>query len=259
MKARRRFLILFGLALVLPLYAFFVEPYWIEVTHHKVVAPVAQPIKVMQLSDLHIRSFGFRESAVLESMRVEQPDLIAVTGDFVSDTKNDEAVVTFFEKLRAPLGVFIIRGNWEYWKGKDVEPRLRALGNLRFLINANFKVRDDLWIVGLDDRFEGKPDETLAFAGVPNGVARILLFHSPSPFAQMTTPFHVGLTGHTHGGQFRVPFHGPLWLPPFSGGYDAGWFQNGDNRMYVSRGIGNSMLDARFNCRPEISIFELSR
>jgi predicted MPP superfamily phosphohydrolase len=257
-RVRRPFLIALALVLLLPCYAFFIEPYWIEITHHAISGTVREPIKILQLSDLHVRSFGRREERVLTAIREEKPDLIVVTGDFVSDAENDDAVVRLFKELAAPLGVWVIRGNWDYWKGQNVEPRLRELSNLKFLVNENTRIRDDLWIIGLDDRFEGKPDEKLAFAGVPKGVTRLLLVHSPSPFEKIRETFDFAFTGHTHGGQLRLPFLAPIWLPPFSGDYSDGWYTHQNSRMYVSRGIGNSMLDARFNCRPEIAIFHLT-
>ncbi len=258
MNVRKRFLAAFAVVLFLPFYAFFIEPYWIEVSHHQIQLPVKTPLKVMQLSDLHIRSVGRRERAVLELISNENPDLIAVTGDFVSDAGNDEAVFAFLRELRAPLGVWLIRGNWEYFKGQNVEPKLRELSNLKILVNKSARAREDVWVVGLDDFFTGQPDESGAFSGVPDSVMRLALFHSPEAFDAMKSHFDLGLSGHTHAGQFRLPFLPPLWLPPASGRFIEGWYEREGKKMYVSRGVGNSLIDARLFCRPEIAIFTIA-
>jgi predicted MPP superfamily phosphohydrolase len=92
---------------------------------------------------------------------------------------------------------------------------------------------------------------------VPADVYRIALFHSPVFFEEAAGSCELALSGHTHGGQVRLPPLGPLWLPPMCGRYVEGWYDLNGSRMYVSRGIGTSILPIRFMCRPELAIITL--
>ena len=85
------------------------------------------------------------------------------------------------------------------------------------------------------------------------------MFHSPEYFDESKGVFDLAFSGHTHGGQIRVPFLPPLWMPRGSGNFIAGWYdlKNTKSKMYVSRGIGNSIVEIRFLCRPELPIIEI--
>lgn len=122
------------------------------------------------------------------------------------------------------------------------------------LLNTSCEVRDGVWVVGFDDLYGGSPKPDEAFSGVPQSAYRIALFHSPPFFEKVAGRCELALAGHSHGGQVRLPLYGPLWLPPYSGGFVDGWFERLGTRMYVSRGVGTSILDVRLWCRPEISI-----
>lgn len=115
---------------------------------------------------------------------------------------------------------------------------------------------EKIWLIGLDDALAGTPEKQNAFKNIPTNAFKIALYHSPAYFDSLDDQrVDLGLAGHTHGGQIRIPFLAPFWLPEGSGSYVEGWYTRGWNRMYVSRGIGNSILEFRFACRPEISVF----
>ena len=118
------------------------------------------------------------------------------------------------------------------------------------------KLTEKVWIVGLDDEFAGNPD-LAATIDVPNSAFKIGLFHSPSFFEKAFKHFELALAGHTHGGQIRIPFLPPVWLPEGSGNFVAGWYKRGRSQMYVSRGLGNSILEVRFFCRPEVALIKI--
>lgn len=235
------------------IYARWVEPNWIEVSRHSVEAKIAKPMRIAHISDLHIRSLSYRETKILAILELEKPDVILVTGDSIAENANHQAVDTFLRKLQAPLGVWAVNGNWEHWrpKGHAGSPSATLLNN------SAIELTKGVWVVGIDDESSGTPDIQKALINVPENSFKIGLFHSPSLFDQAHSSFSLVLAGHTHGGQIRLPFVPPLWLPEGSGRFISGWYSRDKAKMYVSRGLGNSILDIRFFCRPELSIIEI--
>ncbi|HVF89360.1 MAG TPA: metallophosphoesterase [Blastocatellia bacterium] len=245
--------------LPLTLYAFFVEPYWIEDTHYRIQAPVTAPLKIAHLSDLHTSGLNRREKELLEILDREKPDLIVITGDSVSTTNGYEGFRVVLRELRAPLGVWVIRGNHENWHPIPDERDFYSSAGVNFLVNESKKPREDFWLVGLDDAFGGSPDLDGALADVPEDEYKIALFHSPGFFNQAAGRCDLALAGHTHGGQVQLPIIGAVWLPPHSGNFVEGWFERNGSRLYVSRGIGTSLLNVRFLCRPEVAFITLEK
>ncbi len=248
-------LFLAGLALFV--YAFYVEPYWIQVSHHRIQSPVSSPLKIAHLSDLHTRGLNRRELALLDILEREKPDLIVITGDSTSTAEGKDGFHEVLRKLRAPLGVWVVRGNHENWHPIPNEREFYSSAGVNFLLNESRKPREDFWLVGLDDAYAGLPNLDKALAGVPEAEYKIALFHSPDFFGEAAARCDLSLAGHTHGGQVQLPFYGAVWLPPHSGIYVEGWFEQGGSRLYVSRGIGTSVLNARFLCRPEVAFITL--
>jgi uncharacterized protein len=260
---RTTFLILFLSALGIAVYAFRIEPFNIEVTRHQIAAPLHSPVKIAHLSDLHTYGIGQREQKMLAILEQEKPDLIVITGDLISDANGYPGCLEVLKRLNAPLGVWVVVGNHENWAYQRMQ---RIYGNFKnyyesagakLLFNSNMKIRDDLWLIGLDDAMTGAPDINASFASVPDNTYKIALFHSPAFFDDVADKCDLALAGHSHGGQIRLPFIKPLWLPAKCGVYVEGWFERNNSRMYVSRGLGTSLLPVRFNCRPEISIITL--
>lgn len=237
-------------------YAGCLEPRWIEVTHHQVPAPVSTPLKIAVLADLHTSGLGGVEARVLEMIERESPDLILLPGDLVHNRGDREGVSQVLRQLKAPQGVFYVVGNWEHWRLGRPRAFSRA-GEAQLLLNEAKEVVPEVWLIGLDDALSGTPSLTKAIAKVPESAFRIGMFHSPAFFDHSSKRFDLAISGHTHGGQVRLPGIGALWLPPASGAYEAGWYARGKSKMYVSRGIGMSILPFRFLCRPELTIIEL--
>jgi predicted MPP superfamily phosphohydrolase len=232
--------------------AFAIEPHSLRLARHDVPMHVEQPLVVVHLTDLHTGGFGRRERRVVEMIEETKPDLVVVTGDVV-DGGSLEPARELFTRLRAPLGVFVVRGNWENWKPPGDEATFYASVGARFLLNEGRLVRPDVWIGGVDDPMSGRADVKQALRGAPERALRILLFHSPGSFDSFAPDIDLAFAGHTHGGQVRLPFVGALWTPPGSGRFVEGGYQTGRARMFVSRGVGTSIVPVRFFCRPEIS------
>jgi predicted MPP superfamily phosphohydrolase len=233
-----------------------IEPYRLEVTRHHVSAATGRTITIAHISDLHTSGIGRRERALLREIEAAKPDVVAITGDTV-DNGSVETLKSVVAAFRAPRGVFAVLGNWEHWRPMPaVETAFKQAG-ATLLTNDARELVPGLWIVGLDD-VHGFPSPDRAFQNVPPNVTSVTLLHSPAYFDRVASRTTLALAGHTHGGQVRVPGLAPFWLPHGSNGYVEGWYERDRARLYVSRGIGTSILPVRAFCRPELAMITVS-
>jgi predicted MPP superfamily phosphohydrolase len=273
-RISRGFVIFLAVFQLLLLYAWAVEPNWIEVTRHEVwfknLPEEFDGLVVAHLSDLHMREYGARERRVLEKLAEAKPDVIAVTGDFTLEGSDPSAIRRFLEDLRKQkpaFGIWAVLGNHDHWyppaAGDKAVRKFFSDAGVALLVNEWGRIGknlDTLTMVGVDDPFTGSDNLGDALRGTQRTPFAILLTHSPQMFMKADlTKFDLVLTGHTHGGQVRLPGLGPLWLPAGSEGYDSGWFYGVNTQMYVTRGVGTSILPIRFLCRPEIALITLKR
>jgi predicted MPP superfamily phosphohydrolase len=264
-KPRRRGVsIILAVIAAIAAYAMFVEPYWIAVTHYEIQGQVAAPLKIAHLTDLHTHGIGRRERRMLEILAEEKPDLIVITGDSLgrlgargSHASNYPECKDVYEQLHAPLGVWFVRGNWENWETFHGERAFYQEAGVHFLLNASERARPDVSIIGIDDPYTGTPKLDAALLNVPAGTYTIALFHSPAYFDRIAGRVNLCLAGHTHGGQVRLPFLKPMWLPKGCGHYVEGWYGEQGSKMYVSRGLGTSVLPVRLLSRPEIAFITI--
>jgi hypothetical protein len=206
------------------------------------------------VTDLHAKGFGRLERRLVAVLEEERPDVILVTGDTVPEGETSyAAAVEVLSRLRAPLGVWVVGGNWDHVAGSRADYEAQGI---QALSDEARELQPGLWVAGLDDMHFGA-DPDAAARGIPADAFVIALIHSPAFFDAVAGRWPLALAGHTHGGQVRLPFWGPLWLPHGSGGYEAGWYENGDSRLYVSRGLGTSILPVRLLCRPELALITL--
>src|SRR5579872_5543537 len=233
---------------------FLIEPYRIEVTHSSVPAPLIQPLKIAHLSDLHTSGLGRRERQLLSLLDAEHPDVIVITGDTITRGHHYENIRPVLSQLHAPLGVWLVRGNWENDYPLHDERAFYSQLGIHFLLNEARPIRPDIWLIGLDDPSSGRPNLDAAISTVPPGAFGIAVFHAPAFFDKIAGRVPLVLAGHTHGGQIRLPLVPVLWLPRGSGRFLEGWYTEGSSRMYVSRGIGTTFLPIRFRCLPELAI-----
>ncbi len=234
----------------------FVEPYRLEVTHSTVRARIHEPITIAHLSDLHSCGFGRHERKTRAALDAEKPDLIVVTGDSVGEWCKPDAQREVLSALHAPLGVFVVRGNWE--RAHPVgDPAFYASAGVTLLANQSAQIRDGLWIIGFDDAKTANPRIEEALLEVPPAAFTIGLYHSPALFDSLAGRIDLSLAGHTHGGQVRIPGLPALWLTTGSRPYLEGWYASHGSRLYVSRGIGTSTLPIRFFSTPELAILRL--
>jgi hypothetical protein len=237
---------------------FFFEPYWIQVTHQEIQGRVSTPLKIADLTDIHTHGMGRRERELLKILAAEKPDIILITGDTIGTRDGNYAECKrLYESLHAPLGVWVVRGNWENIRPLRGERAFYQEAGVHFLLNANAAPRPDVRIAGLDDPYTGTARLDAALAGIPQGIYTIAMFHSPAYFDHVAGRVNLVLAGHTHGGQVLIPFVKPFWLPKGCGRFLSGWYEEKGTKMYVSRGLGTSMLPVRFLCRPEVTFITI--
>jgi hypothetical protein len=244
-------------ALAVAVDGYFIEPFRIEVTHSTVEAHVTAPLRIAHLTDLHTTGFGRRERKLLALLDEEKPDVIIITGDTLGRGEHYEPVRTLLSKLHAPLGVWFVLGNWENDRPISNEHTFYAASGIHLLVNEGAPIRPDVWLAGLDDPASSEPNLDAAVANAPQGAYVIAAQHAPGYFDTIAGHVPLVLAGHAHGGQVRLPPIPVFWLPKECGRYLEGWYEERGSLMYVSRGIGTSVLPVRFLCRPELAIITL--
>jgi hypothetical protein len=229
----------------------------IEVTRHDVVAPVAGPLTVALLADLHLAGSDRGVEDMLAIVRSERPDVILLAGDVTHFDGSDEVYVDVLSRLAAPRGVWMVPGNWDYWLPMADARSVCDRAGVRLLTNAAAEIAPGVWLAGIDDVVAGAPDPERALRGIPAGAWVMALVHCPIGFDEISGRCALAFAGHTHGGQVRLPGLPPLWLPAGCGRYVAGWYERDGSRLYVSRGIAAKGIPVRLFCRPEIALFTL--
>jgi hypothetical protein len=249
-------------------YTLLVEPFWPRVSRISVeisgLPDAADGMQICQLSDFHVGPYirGFQIKNAADIANREKPDIIVLTGDFVSKHRRyaDECAEAL-SGLNAPLGIYAILGNHDFWTDADyVCDALRGVG-ITVLRDDTVQPVPGLHLVGMDDWWEGSRDISRVVAGIPSGDSYILLQHNPDvvlhPEAYGRSPALV-LSGHTHGGQVNIPGFGPPIVPTTLGpNYAAGLFDFDGLKLYVNRGLGAITPPVRFNCPPEVALITL--
>jgi len=249
----------------------FIEPNWIAVQRLDVKAKQVDDnvrnLKIIELSDLHIENNGFREKSLIQKVNALKPDIIFITGDFLNFKKALPAVPEVLKQLKAPRGIYAILGNNDYYF-VDEARMIAALASAGVSVlryenrEIYFGNKGYFWLVGLSDPYKQTAYLEEAFKGIPEGAFKIVLIHDPDLFdsevIQRYGPEFV-LAGHTHGGQFGIPFIRKFSPYAERSKYMSGLFKAGDNILYVNRGIGMHTRDVRFFCRPEITVIKLHR
>ncbi|HEX6041033.1 metallophosphoesterase [Longimicrobium sp.] len=279
---RRRFLALSAAAagtgsLSLGGYAAYVEPHRAGFTHHRVNArtsPAQREITFVQVSDLHLHRVGAMHRRIATRVNAIRPELLLFTGDSVDKPDRLGELRSLLALFDARTPKYAILGNWEHWSGVDLGELADVYhrANCRLLVNES-AIHDaggrGLVLTGLDDLIGGRPDGRV-LATVPDADAHLLLAHCPEHRDRLIVPalgaipapvdvsrITMMLSGHTHGGQVSLLGWTPI-LPAGSGRYVRGWFRDpGAVPLYVSRGIGTSVMPVRLGAPPEVAVFTM--
>jgi predicted MPP superfamily phosphohydrolase len=224
------------------------------------------------LSDFHYEPFFSVHPlhAAIPLVNGLRPDLIVLAGDFVSvpwignlrkGALGAEPCARLLRQMTAPHGLWAVLGNHD--DGTDPEHVTRALQaeNIQVLANQSHAIEREgarFWLAGVNDVLSGTADLAQALRRIPTGEAVVLLAHEPD-FADEASRFSIDLqlSGHSHGGQVRLPFLPPLYLPKLAKKYVLGTYQVGPLTLYTSAGLGTVNVPMRLNCPPEITLLTL--
>lgn len=256
------------------LYAWEIEPDWVEITHVELTLPhLAREFhgyRVLQLSDIHMDGRMTQEhlDGVIRMVNEQRPDLVVITGDFVTYSPNDSpllyapALVESLGQLEARDASVAILGNHDHWTDAAmVRQVIRDSGmvDLSNRVHTVSRAGAHLLIAGVDDYWERKDRLDLVMQLMPPDGAAILLAHEPdfADISAKTGRFDLQLSGHSHGGQVRLPLMGPPVLPKYAERYPAGRYQVDGMIQYTNRGLGALPPNVRFNCRPEVTVITL--
>lgn len=255
----------------LGLYGVFIEPHWIRIRHlwieNQHWGKILEGKTVVHLSDLHISNIGRREQKLLNILNGLKPDIIFLTGDYVSWKGDYENALTFLSMLKAKIGVWAVMGDYDFSHSRKNclfchEPRsgkLTRRHGVRFLRNVSEQVVLDggsIWIGGIDKGAVSPFVENEHFFPERATAPVILLSHSPSTFDLLDEDQEVlMLAGDTHGGQFLLP----PWLWKIlsyekNAKYNYGLFEKGRKKMFVSKGVGTSHIPIRLFSSPEVVV-----
>jgi predicted MPP superfamily phosphohydrolase len=229
-------------------------------------------LRLAQISDIHMGGWmnPDRLQQVADIIKGERPDVLLITGDFLlghhfSDAEKQAILdlIPILSSLAESIPSFAVLGNHDYWTSSDAIRQMLFSCGITDLTNTVFTLtreKESLHICGVDDIWRGNVRLDEVIAKLDDAGAAILLAHEPD-FADVsaaTGKFDLQISGHTHGGQVILPLFGPPVRPYLGKKYPIGLYKIRDMFQYTNRGVGMARLPIRFNCPPEISIFELS-
>ncbi|UKO96610.1 metallophosphoesterase [Nostoc sp. UHCC 0870] len=262
---------LFLLIFCILLYAKVIEPNWIEIKSLQLTLPhLASEFngyRIVQISDIHRDQWmnTRRLKHIVHLVNQQHPDLVAITGDLV--TRNLPGLIPSLkpalEELTPRDRTVAILGNHDHENDTKAIIKILKQSGVFDLNNTVYTLQRGnaiLNIAGVDDVGMGKDRLDLVLQQLPPQGAAILLAHEPdfATTSAATARFDLQLSGHSHGGQIRLPFVKPLILPPWGEKYYSGEYEVGKMLLYTNRGVGMTGLHLRLFARPEITIFTLS-
>lgn len=259
--------------------AFLWEPETLVTRRVEVVSPLwtGEPLRVGVLTDIHGAGPHMslaRLESIIDELNAERPDIVLLLGDYApghvpaAERSADEraavmATLPPLAKLRAPLGVWSVLGNHDWWyDGEAIEKGLQAAG-IRVLENARVKIERPggaFWLGGLADyeSLRAKPSYGATLDGLEGDDPVIVMSHWPDAFAAAPDRVAITFAGHSHCGQVNLPVFGRLMhASPGAEMWPCGLYSRGQGRLYVSGGVGVSIVPVRFNQPPEIAVVTL--
>lgn len=238
--------------------------------HARSIQGLKEPLRLALLTDLHMGPYMHREQLAqwVEASNALDPDLVVLGGDLVDRWYRGDLseFAELLPQLKHRLGVVAVLGNHDHVRYPDLAPLRETLigAGVRLLVNDGLWLRGDLYLAGIDDWKRGAPDVAKAFAvaAEEDGAgARVLVSHNPDVIPDLGSYLSrlpdLVLSGHTHGGQVCLPLIGPVVTSSVYGRrFAEGWVE-APMPVFVSRGLGVSLLPVRMLCPPELALLEL--
>lgn len=271
------------------------EPYLIDQEEYQVEIPNLpaswEGERIALIADLQVGMWlgnSWTIERIVRRLVEQKPAVVLIAGDFVyHSTRDPSAMINKVAELLKPLtsagiSTFAVLGNHDYGMPTEKSTRddalassvcqalqtigIRVLNNeaVELLSPKSGSAREPLYLVGIGAYTPGEARSDVAFAEVPPNAARFVMMHHPNSFEELPAgSAPVAVAGHTHGGQFHIPFVPDEALLTYKHEdriHQDGWiagYGKPENRLYVNRGIGFSVLPLRFNCPPELTLFTL--
>ena len=229
------------------------EPQWVKVRRLR-LTPDSPAHRFVHFSDLHHKGDRAHSQAVVDLINSLAPDFVCFTGDIMEEGKFLPEALEVLSGIKTPM--YGVPGNHDYWSRVPFGGVIKCFAATGggWLVNEQRVIAGGtIKLIGLA-RFGAHYPQPVATPGVKN----LVLMHYPAWVKQLEGgPFDLILAGHSHGGQVRVPFYGPIIVPFGVDEYDLGLYQTAAGPMYVNPGIGWYPIPVRFNCRPEITLIEI--
>lgn len=273
--SKRIFQTLALLAFGLAGWAFVIEPDRLLLKTTPITLPnwpqALSGLRVIALSDLHIGAPHMdlaKLRQIVTLTNAQQPDLILLLGDYViqgvagGHVVEPDAIAPELAKLKAKTGVFAVLGNHDQWysaarvKNAFEQNGLRVLENDAVMVAVN---GNQLWLAGLSDEWTGNPDIAGTLAKIPIEATVLAITHNPDLFPRIPARVSLTLAGHTHGGQCAFPLLGrPIVPSAYGQRYATGLVVENDRHLFVTSGLGTSIIPVRFRVPPEIALLQIS-
>jgi predicted MPP superfamily phosphohydrolase len=255
----------------LALWGFWLEPSSLRNENHEILLPdwpaACDGIRIAVLADLHVGSpFNGLDKLdrIVDLTLAAKPDLILLAGDYgisgiIGGTKvSPEEIADGLRRLTAPLGVFAVLGNHDWWTGAPrIQRALESVG-IPVLDDSSVLVTRDgcaFHLAGLSDFWEGVRNYRAALENIPTGMPTIALTHNPDAFPEISRPVNLMIAAHTHGGQVYLPGLGrPIVPSKYGQRYAIGHIVENGRHLFVSSGLGTSIIPVRFLVPPEVSL-----
>lgn len=272
-RALKFFIGLISLLSVLCLtYGFCIEPRLLKVRLNTLTTiEVDSPLKIVLVSDIHIGGLHVPPKRVKDLVTVinaQSPDLVLIAGDFVDGHKSRnensdkfnaaiESGMKHLGDITAPMGTYTVLGNHDSWYGNDVLQTFLTQSGIRILTNESAAPREGLCLVGLADADTGHEDPK-AFETCTDDDTKIALMHSPDSFPVLPMSTDLAFAGHTHGGQINLPLLGrAVTASKLGKPYAYGLVDYNGIPVWITAGVGTSIMPARFRSSPEIVVLTL--
>lgn len=256
-----------------------IEPNRPRIVHQEITLrrwpPQLEGFRIALLSDFHYDAYFSVHPlhASIDMVNRLRPDLIALTGDFVTmpllDGDDEEAAAhaepcaRLLRQMQAPHGLWAVLGNHDYFTDPARITSILQGEQIQVLANESVAIEQNggrFWLAGVNDIISGSADLTYTLHDVPSEEPSVLMAHEPD-YADYVSRYAVDLqlSGHSHGGQVRLPFLRPLYLPELARKYVWGLYKIGPLTLYTNPGLGTVGLPVRLNCPPEITLLTLKR